>query len=547
MRNNGPVTQREYELPPSCTLVSSTDLKGRILYGNPAFVDVSGYTREELLGQPHNLIRHPDMPEEAFRDLWATIEQGRPWSGVVKNRRKNGDHYWVYANVTPLLEDGRPVGYLSVRTRPTREQVAQAERLYAALREDEQSRRPLRARLAGGKLRRRGWAGRLDALRRLGDGLVRNPLPALLAIGGFAIGQAAPAVGGAGDTIGWTAALGLALAGHIGMQWTGRRRLVPMRGYVDRLAGCDLAIVPPPSRHPALERLWQSLGQLRVNLMSVLRDAQREMGHVSLAAQEIAAGNDDLSRRTETQAARLEQTASAMTEIASAVASTSEAARQASARAEATLEAARAGTEAAREMQHTMQSIEAAATRIGDITRLIDEISFQTNILALNASVEAARAGDAGRGFAVVAGEVRSLARRTTEAAQDIRNLVEQSQSTVRVGVQQAEQVGRTIDDAVDRVAEMSTLVGEISRACHEQHGGVSQVREALGELDAITQQNVAMVEQLAAAASGLRDRSRALEEAVDLFRLADAPPRRAADAVALRRRQRASRATTAA
>ncbi|MEW6100361.1 MAG: methyl-accepting chemotaxis protein [Pseudomonadota bacterium] len=547
MRHNGPVTQREYELPPSCTLVSSTDLKGRILYGNPAFVDVSGYTREELLGQPHNLIRHPDMPEEAFRDLWATIEQGRPWSGVVKNRRKNGDHYWVYANVTPLLEDGRPVGYLSVRTRPTREQVAQAERLYAALREDEQSRRPLRARLAAGKLRRRGWAGRLDALGRLGDGLVRNPLPALLAIGGFAIGQAAPAVGGAGDAIGWTAALGLALAGHIGMQWTGRRRLVPMRGYVDRLAGCDLAIVPPPSRHPALERLWQSLGQLRVNLMSVLRDAQREMGHVSLAAQEIAAGNDDLSRRTETQAARLEQTASAMTEIASAVASTSEAARQASARAEATLEAARAGTEAAREMQHTMQSIEAAATRIGDITRLIDEISFQTNILALNASVEAARAGDAGRGFAVVAGEVRSLARRTTEAAQDIRNLVEQSQSTVRVGVQQAEQVGRTIDDAVDRVAEMSTLVGEISRACHEQHGGVSQVREALGELDAITQQNVAMVEQLAAAASGLRDRSRALEEAVDLFRLADAPPRRAADAVALRRRQRASRATAAA
>lgn len=361
------------------------------------------------------------------------------------------------------------------------------------------------------------------------------------------IGQAAPALGGAGDGMGWAAALGLALAGHVGMQWGGRRRLGPMREYVDRLAGCDLAIVPPPSRHPALERLWQSLAQLRVNLMSVLRDAQREMGHVSLAAQEIAASSDDLSRRTETQAARLEQTASAMTEIASAVASTSEAARQASARAEATLEAARAGTQAAREMQHTMQSIEAAATRIGDITRLIDEISFQTNILALNASVEAARAGEAGRGFAVVAGEVRSLARRTTEAAQDIRNLVEQSQSTVRVGVQQAEQVGRTIDDAVDRVAEMSTLVGEISRACHEQHGGVSQVQEALGELDAITQQNVAMVEQLAAAASGLRDRSRALEEAVDLFRLADATPRRAADAVALRRQQRASRATAAA
>lgn len=113
MRSNLPVTQTEFPFPVGRALVSTTDLQGRILYCNPAFIEVSGYTKEELLGQPHNLIRHPDMPEEAFRDMWATIAGGMPWSGVVKNRRKSGDHYWVQANVTPLLDGDQPIGYMS--------------------------------------------------------------------------------------------------------------------------------------------------------------------------------------------------------------------------------------------------------------------------------------------------------------------------------------------------------------------------------------------------------------------------------------------------
>src|SRR5262245_26583179 len=124
MRNNQPVSQREYTFPPADTLVSVTDLKGRITYCNGAFIEVSGYARDELLGQPHNLVRHPDMPEEAFRDLWATIQAGFPWTGLVKNRRKNGDHYWVQANATPMKDGERITGFLSVRTCPTREAVA---------------------------------------------------------------------------------------------------------------------------------------------------------------------------------------------------------------------------------------------------------------------------------------------------------------------------------------------------------------------------------------------------------------------------------------
>ncbi|MGE0672901.1 MAG: PAS domain-containing protein, partial [Methylibium sp.] len=126
MRLNTPVTASEYPFPAGETLVSTTDLKGRITYCNPAFITVSGYAREELLGQPHNMIRHPDMPEEAFRDMWATIASGQPWSAPVKNRRKDGSCYWVIANVTPLMSGDQPTGYMSVRTAPDRADVERA-------------------------------------------------------------------------------------------------------------------------------------------------------------------------------------------------------------------------------------------------------------------------------------------------------------------------------------------------------------------------------------------------------------------------------------
>lgn len=130
MRVNLPVSTQEYAFPKGQTLVSTTDLKGRILYCNPMFIEVSRYEKQELLGQPHNMIRHPDMPEEAFRDMWETIASGNPWSAPVKNRRKDGSFYWVMANVTPLMQGDQPTGFMSVRTEATREQVQAAEQLY---------------------------------------------------------------------------------------------------------------------------------------------------------------------------------------------------------------------------------------------------------------------------------------------------------------------------------------------------------------------------------------------------------------------------------
>ena len=123
MRTNTPVTNVEYELRDGSSIVSKTDLKGLITYVNPDFIEASGFTEKELIGQPHNMVRHPDMPEEAFADLWVTLKAGRPWTGIVKNRCKNGDHYWVIANVTPIFDSGSIVGYMSVRSKPTREVI----------------------------------------------------------------------------------------------------------------------------------------------------------------------------------------------------------------------------------------------------------------------------------------------------------------------------------------------------------------------------------------------------------------------------------------
>lgn len=195
MRSNLPVSTQELLLPADATLVSTTDLKGRITYCNGPFIEVSGYAREELIGQPHNLIRHPDMPPEAFRDMWAAIQSGHPWSAMVKNRRKNGDFYWVVANVTPLMQGEQPVGYMSVRTCPTREAVRDAEALYARMR-DEQQRGVLVHRLQGGRVETHTLAGRVARLlaRLRGSS---SAIPGLIAgSAAFGLGLFAPASGG---------------------------------------------------------------------------------------------------------------------------------------------------------------------------------------------------------------------------------------------------------------------------------------------------------------------------------------------------------------
>ncbi|MBX3608233.1 MAG: PAS domain-containing protein [Piscinibacter sp.] len=511
MRNNGPVTNREYLLDDGVTLVSTTDLKSRITYCNPAFIAVSGYEREELFGQPHNLIRHPDMPAEAFRDMWATLQAGHPWSALVKNRRKNGDHYWVRANVTPVREDGTVVGYMSVRTRPARAEVAAAEQLYAAMRQEAAHGR-LRLHLQEGQLRRAG-TGLLQRLRRPGLGDRLAAAAACTPLAAFGVATWLP--GGVG--IAAAVAIGGASA-----WWLRRMALAPLRAATDicnRMAAGDLTQHLASDRHDEAGRLARGLTQLNVNLQAIVGDVRREVDGIDTAAREIAGGNHDLSSRTESQASNLQQTAASLEQITATIRQNAESARVATGLAEEASSVAQRGGSAANEAVQCMDGIRRSSGRIGEIIGTIDGISFQTNILALNAAVEAARAGEAGRGFAVVAGEVRALAQRTSGAAREIKTLIEDAIGQVETGTRLVGDTGATVQRTVEAVRRVHQLVAEISGASEQQSAGAVQVNAAVANLDTLTQQNAAMVEELAAASSSLKQQAEVVGEAVRIFR----------------------------
>jgi aerotaxis receptor len=508
MRNTGPVTGREYVLEDGVTLVSTTDLKSRITYCNPAFIQASGYSREELLGQPHNMIRHPDVPQEAFRDLWATIKEGRPWSALVKNRRKNGDHYWVQANVTPVLENGVTVGYLSVRGKPSREAVAQAEALYASMRAH-----PARYALRHGTLLERTPVGRLRSALRL-------DLGSRVALVSAASTLASSALGASGH---WAVALAgaLGIAGATALLLR-RMAIQPLRQATvatNRLAAGQLGGTRAAGGDDEVGQLMRGLTQLDINLQAIVGDVRREVDGIRIASREISAGNHHLGTRTESQANHVRQTASSIEQIAVTLRNSADHAATARSLAQQASDAARQGGESMQHMVQRMGEIRDASQRIGEIIQVIDSISFQTNILALNAAVEAARAGEAGRGFAVVASEVRSLAQKTSEAAREIKSLIGNATERVEAGNALAEATGRTVRQSAEAVERVFGLIADMSRAAQEQAQGVEQVNAAVNELDDVTQRNAEMVEELSAAALSLHRQAEVVADSVRIFR----------------------------
>ncbi|WP_119292386.1 PAS domain-containing methyl-accepting chemotaxis protein [Azohydromonas sediminis] len=514
MRTNLPVTQREFELPAGVTLLSTTDPTSHITYANGAFIEVSGFTRDELMGQPHNLVRHPDMPPEAFADMWRTIKSGLPWSALVKNRRKNGDHYWVRANATAIRRQGTVVGFLSVRTSASPAEIAAAEKLYADFRA---GRAKTLAFHRGVIVHRGPWAWlsvgkRMPLAVRLALGIALAGVPPLASVGLAAAGLA-PA---------WLTLAALVGGTLAGYAWLHASVVRPLQRVLQQA----LAVATGQAIEPVvLDRvdevglLMRAVNQAGLNLRALVDDVAQQVGGVQTASSEIASGSQDLSARTEQAASSLQQTAAAMQQLTQTIQQNAASAREVSSLSEQARAVAQDGGAAMRGVVDQMQHISAASQKIADIVGLIDSIAFQTNILALNAAVEAARAGEQGRGFAVVASEVRTLARRSADAAKEIKSLIDMSVETIRAGGASVEHAGRTIEQVVAQVDKVGALIAEITAVSTEQASGVAQVHTAVTSLDDATQQNAALVEQSAAAAESLRQQAGRLAEAIGVYR----------------------------
>ncbi|WP_024537479.1 methyl-accepting chemotaxis protein [Comamonas badia] len=518
MRVNLPVTQNNFDYPSDEMLVSSTNTKGELTHCNPAFARVAGFEYDELIGQPHNIIRHPDMPAAAFKDVWQTIGRGKPWTGMVKNRRKNGDHYWVLANFTPVLQGRKPTGYMSVRIKPTQAQIAEAEALYATMRAEAESGK-VSVVLRGGKVFHtgpRGWferVGEMDFTARMawavGAMAVLALLPDALGMQGLA-------------ALAWRAAvLVLGGGGLLAYYHTHvAKALLEAEGFAGDIAGCNLTSEANVDYPGTLGAVMRGLRQIQVNLKAVVGDVRTEVRGFTRAAGEIAQGSTALSDRTESQASSLEETAAAMEQLSGTITHTADATTAMASESERSSQVANKGSAALAEVRGSMENLRKSSQRMGEIVSTIESIAFQTNLLALNAAVEAARAGEQGRGFAVVAGEVRALAQRSAGAAKEIGGLIHTMVSGIEDGTERMAQAGDTISDMVRSVRHVSTQVNEITAAAREQSQGIGQVNLAIAQLDTVTQQNAALAEESAASATVLRDGSVSLERSVGVFRL---------------------------
>jgi aerotaxis receptor len=524
MRSNLPITNKEVQLAAGEAIVSKTDLKGNLVYVNPTFSRISGLQEYEALGQPQNIVRHPDMPPEAFADMWSTIQGGAPWTGLIKSRCKNGDFYWVRSNITPVRERGSITGYMAVQVRPERAEIEAAALNYSAIGQRTKGARQMHQ----GSFVKPGVLHRLLAEMRLHSLGIRiwastsavNTL--LLAV----IIAALSSSKGSTSSLIWdviVAGSSIGLAINVFLWNTLRVRMLrPLKSAIEGarvIAGGDLSAEFSCVETNEMGQLMRALQQMNMNLIATIGDVRSNVDTMSVATRQIASGNMDLSGRTEAQAASLEETAASMDQFSSTVKQNAENAVTANELAGAASSVAVESGAIVNDMIATMTEISDSARQIVDIIGLIEGIAFQTNILALNAAVEAARAGEQGRGFAVVAGEVRSLAQRSSVAAKEIKQLIDQSVGKVNVGMEQVQRAGGTMGQVVASVQRVTAIMGDITRASNEQSVGIDQVNKAVSHMDEVTQQNASLVEQAAAAANSLDQEANGLSRAVSIFR----------------------------
>lgn len=505
MKNNQPVTQRERSLG-SEQLMSTTDLKGIITDVNNAFVQVSGFSREELIGKSHNIVRHPDMPPAAFEQLWAALKQGKSWMGLVKNRCKNGDHYFVDAHVTPVFEGDRVVGYQSVRVAPERNVITRAENLYTQINQ--------------------GHSQALNKLRLCNLSLtVKGGIAAAL----ISIPALAAAVLGGNWWVAGATVLGAAVLTQLLVR--------PMVTLAQR----SRAHFDDPLARFVYSGRYDEVGQLQASLQALTALSRTILGRVSHAAGsvgQVAVETTSIVQQTtdgvRRQQLEVDQVATAMNEMAATV---HEVARNAEETARASQDVLGQTEAGARLVSSAIADIEALSAAVEDATRVIERlqtesqsigsvvdvisnIASETNLLALNAAIEAARAGDQGRGFAVVADEVRNLASHTQKSTDEIQHMIKsiQQSSVAAVEVMQAGQhraaasvelsrkVGASFQDisaAVDRITSMNA---QVATASEEQTAVTEEINRNLVGIAMGANETLNSANQTAAASDRLHD-----------------------------------------
>lgn len=515
MKINLPVSNKEAPYPHGLILVSKTDLKGIITYANDAFIQMSGFSKEELYGKNHNLVRHPDMPEEAFEDLWSTVKSGRPWRGIVKNRRKDGDFYWVDAMVVPLRKNNQTIGFMSVRREPSREQVENADRLYREVKNKKAA------------LKRRG----------LMETIYSYPFHTRYTV--FAstmVALTAGAVFAGISGMPWLAvsfviaeAL-LAVVSSLFLSRTVCHPLMQAIQFFDQIAQGNLDNNISVNGNDLSGQLVSSVAYTQTHLRVIIDEISRASATLQNRCDELQQEVSQVAAHSEEQQDRVANVSAAIEQVSTSVTQVADSSDEAAQSARATLMIVNEGNaQMGRSMEsvsrvvqivqtsnQTLNALSESIAKVGLVTNVIRDIADQTNLLALNAAIEAARAGEQGRGFAVVADEVRSLAERTSESTSHITQIVGEIQKTAQSAVSTMNDAVQEVEHGIGMLQRSNACLQEITAASQAVTDAASHIASATNEQSTATEDVAKNMEHISTLIHGNGSSILRVQQAVD-------------------------------